>query len=59
LEDTTLPFTAMSKEPEGPTRSSASTPSASFSAAAARTALGWYPQELQYEMVIMSALLGL
>jgi hypothetical protein len=41
FDDTTFPFTAMSNEPEGPTFSSASTPSASFSAAAARTALGW------------------
>jgi len=39
--DTTFPFTAISNEPDGPTFSSASTPSASFSAAAARTALGW------------------
>ncbi len=40
--------------PVGPTSISAFTPSSFFSAAAARTAWGLYPQELQYLILIMA-----
>src|SRR5437870_5678820 len=40
--------------PEGPTWISACTPSSFSNTAAARTARGLYPQELQYLMVIMA-----